>query len=93
MVRHFEGRLQRAAMDAAYALIAKAPADGAGTVMWAALAPSAPRGAYVADCGVAESSRLARDGALAEELWGASAEAVGWAEPLLPAAQPPPARL
>lgn len=86
LVRHFEGRLKRAVVDAVYTLIAKAPADGAATVLWAALAPGAPAGGYAADCAPSAPSRLGADAALAEEVWAASAEAVGWRGPLLRAA-------
>jgi NAD(P)-dependent dehydrogenase (short-subunit alcohol dehydrogenase family) len=52
-------------------VLARSPAKGAETVVWAATSPEAARlnGEYLHDCSVARASDLARDDALAAGLW------------------------
>ena len=59
-------------------LLAKTPAQGAATSVFAAAAPelAGQSGAYLANCAVATTSPEARDTALAERLWAVSEEIV-----------------
>ena len=76
--RHMNGGVQAVFRGIGPLLVLKSPAEGAATQCLVAAHPSTAdvRGAYFADCDVAESSKHGRDDAMAARLWEKSEEIV-----------------
>lgn len=76
--RHMN-RFMNGSLRALGPLFLKTIPQGAATQVWAAVHPDTAvlNGEYTADCNVAKSTRLGRDGDLARRLWARTEEIVG----------------
>ncbi|XP_051537933.1 retinol dehydrogenase 12-like isoform X1 [Myxocyprinus asiaticus] len=75
LIRHMKKSLQFFVKT--FGFLIKTPAEGAYTILYCALTPDLPTGAYYSNCALASCSRAANDDNTASRLWAASCHLLG----------------